>query len=97
MRTAFAVLAAAALTASCAHQAFSWDGARQVREGMTEDEVAALIGPPSEWVGVDLMDGTHTALWRNPREDGADLLFLKFDGARRVAENPNVPPAAQPQ
>ncbi|WP_341674983.1 hypothetical protein [Niveibacterium sp. SC-1] len=95
MRSALALIVTL-LTASCAHQPFSWDGARQVRDGMREDEVVALIGPPSEWVFVDMEDGTRTALWRNPREDGADLLFLKFDGARRVAFAPQIPPAAQP-
>lgn len=38
-----------ALLAGCAGTDFTYDNARKVRVGMTEAEVARLMGPPSPW------------------------------------------------
>ena len=48
MRTSrFITIAALALAlTACAGTNFKWDDARQIKAGMTEQEVTALMGPP---------------------------------------------------
>lgn len=45
MRTLAAILLAATISA-CAGTNFTWDTARQLKPGMTEQEVTAIMGPP---------------------------------------------------
>lgn len=78
-RVALFVLSAALATISLAGCAtagsgkFSWDNARQVKAGMSQQEVVALMGPPYltqgigqngvklVWVHVNLFAGTESA------------------------------------
>jgi outer membrane protein assembly factor BamE (lipoprotein component of BamABCDE complex) len=41
-----AMLAAGFVITACAGTHFKWDAARQIRPGMTEQQVTALLGPP---------------------------------------------------
>lgn len=45
MKTIHTLLLAITLSA-CAGTAFQWDTARQIKAGMSEQEVQALMGPP---------------------------------------------------
>ncbi|UVL26835.1 outer membrane protein assembly factor BamE domain-containing protein [Pseudomonas donghuensis] len=46
MRKFVAVVALAAVLGGCAGTNFTYDQARQVKVGMTEDQVVELMGPP---------------------------------------------------
>lgn len=74
-KTTIALLSSLAVLASCAGTSFKWDQARQVREGMTEKELTAVMGTPYQvrvdangqqlwqWIYVDLYGltgGTRT-------------------------------------
>ncbi len=46
MKAFFAAIAMAAILCGCAGTPFKWDNARQIKDGMTEEEVVALMGSP---------------------------------------------------
>ena len=82
-------LLSAALCAACAGSDFQWDKARQIRPGMTEDEVSALMGPPSD-VRTQTYGVTWTWAYINPLEGSARATSVGFrDG--RVVYRPGVP------
>lgn len=57
-----ALIASSAMLAACAGSGpIKWDNARQVKEGMTEQEVMALLGKPYRVSASP--DGTQKWLW----------------------------------
>lgn len=59
------------LIAACAGTPFEWTSARKIKDGMTTNEVTALVGPPNNvraqgdtiryaWVYVDAFQGSRT-------------------------------------
>lgn len=57
--------------AACAGTPFKWDDARKIKEGMSTQEVSALVGTPNSvraqddvlryvWVYVNSLEGTRT-------------------------------------
>ena len=47
MKKVFALVISAILLAGCAGTNFSWDNARQIKQGMNEQEVLTLLGKPN--------------------------------------------------
>jgi len=80
-------LVAVALSA-CAGTAFKWDSARQIKTGMNEQEVTALMGPP--YLVQSKRDGV---IWVWSYADafaGAKTVSVVFvDG--KVSEPPPIP------
>lgn len=82
-------LAAAALCAACAGSDFQWKQARQIKPGMTADEVSSLMGPPTAKRAQPFGE-TWTWAYMNPREGGARAVSVSLrDG--RVVYGPGVP------
>ena len=73
----------AALCAACAGSDFQWDKARQIRPGMTEGEVTALMGPPTD-VRTKPYAVTWTWAYVNPREGSARAVSVGFRDGRVV-------------
>jgi outer membrane protein assembly factor BamE (lipoprotein component of BamABCDE complex) len=77
------VLLSTALCAACAGSGFQWDKARQIETGMTQDQVLALMGPPS-----DVRTQTYGVAWTwaylNPREGSARVVSVAFREGRVV-------------
>lgn len=71
-----AVLLAVACVA-CVGSDFQWDTARQIRPGMTEDQVSTLMGPPSH-VRTHTYGVTWTWAYVNPREGDARAVSVGF-------------------
>ncbi|OVE46688.1 outer membrane protein assembly factor BamE domain-containing protein [Chromobacterium violaceum] len=68
-----AVTTIALSLAACAGTSFKWDSARQIKPGMTTQEVTALMGTPNNvssisgairyvWTDVNLLSGTTKTL-----------------------------------
>jgi len=68
-----AVTIIALTLAACAGTSFKWDSARQIKSGMTTQEVTALMGAPNNvsavgstvryvWVDVNLLNGSTKTL-----------------------------------
>ncbi len=71
MRHLILVAVTTALVAGCAGTPFEWNAARKIKDGMTTNEVTALVGPPNNvraqgdairyvWVYVDAFQGSRT-------------------------------------
>lgn len=65
------ILSIVAVLTACAGTPFKWDDARQIKEGMTTNEVTALVGAPNNvtsqgdsliyvWVYVSSFTGSRT-------------------------------------
>lgn len=87
MKIAAALLLTLCLTA-CAGTAFNWDSARQIKPGMNEQEVEALMGAPYL---VRSQHGGITWVWSYADAfAGAKSVSVVFvDG--KVAEPPPIP------
>ena len=82
-------LLSAAFCAACAGSDFQWNQARQVRPGMTEEQVSAVMGPPTA-MRTQTSGVTWTWAYLNPREGSARAVSAEFrDG--RVVYAPGVP------
>lgn len=82
-------LVVAALCAACAGSDFQWQQARQIKPGMTADEVSALMGPPTAKRAQPFGE-TWTWAYMNPREGNARAVSVSLrDG--RVVHGPGVP------
>jgi hypothetical protein len=81
--TLWIALLSAALCAACAGSDFQWRTARQIQAGMTEDEVTALMGPPT-----DVRTQTYGVAWTwsylNPRVGSARGVSVVFREGRVV-------------
>lgn len=89
MKTATIIIAVLALTlTACAGTAFNWDSARQIKAGMNEHEVTALMGDPYL---VKSQNGAITWVWSYADAfAGAKSVSVVFvDG--KVAEPPPIP------
>lgn len=88
-----AAISAAALLSGCATAGnkINWDNARAVKQGMTQQEVIALMGEPVKVASRD--DGTtryvwvYVNLWSGRNQSAA----LDFDQDGRVKKAFNVP------
>jgi len=83
------LIAATALAMSaCAGTNFKWDDARQIRTGMTEQEVTALMGQPYL---VKSEGSKLTWVWSHANALGASkaVSVVFVDG--KVAEQPAIP------
>lgn len=83
------LLAAAAVCAGCAGSDFEWNKASQVQPGMSEQQVTALMGPPT-----DVRTQTYGVAWSwaydNPSKGSARATSVVFrDGL--VVSSPGVP------
>lgn len=87
LRLAFVL---AALCAGCAGTDFEWDKARQVRPGMNEDEVRALLGPPAT-VRKQPWGATWTWAYVDPGPGKARAVSVGFSGDGRVVYGAGVP------
>jgi hypothetical protein len=69
--------------AACAGSDFQWDQARQIQPGMTEDQVSALMGPPT---AMRTQSGGVTWTWAHvdPRVDSARAVSVGFREGRVV-------------
>lgn len=87
MKIAAALLLTLCLTA-CAGTAFNWDSARQIKAGMTEQDVTAIMGSPYL---VKSESGKLTWVWSYADAfAGAKSVSVVFvDG--KVAEPPPIP------
>ena len=85
----FPVLLCAALCAACAGTDFQWDKARQLRPGMSEDQVTALMGAPSS-VREQPWGATWTWAYVQPRDGSARAVSVGI-GDGRVVYGPGVP------
>lgn len=87
MKTIITALAGIFLSA-CAGTAFNWDSARQIKAGMTEPEVEAIMGAPYL---VRSQNGGVTWVWSYADAfAGAKSVSIVFvDG--KVAEPPPIP------
>ena len=81
-------LLAISLLVACAGTPFKWDAARQIKEGMTEKEVTALMGAPYM---VTSAGEKQTWVWSHANAfGGAKSLALQFkDG--KVIKTPDIP------
>jgi hypothetical protein len=82
-------LASALILAGCAGTNFSYDEARKVQVGMTEDQVVSIMGPPYSVVA---RDGAQMWVWSHANGmTGASraVSFKMKDG--KVAEIPTIP------
>lgn len=87
MKSAAALLLAIGLTA-CAGTAFKWDNARQIKAGMTEQEVEAIMGAPYL---VRSQNGGVTWVWSYADAfAGAKSVSVVFVNGK-VAEPPPIP------
>jgi SmpA / OmlA family len=82
-------LIAAMVCAGCVGSDFQWDQARQIRLGMSEEQVSEVMGPPT-----DVRTQTYGVAWtwayNNPREGSARVVSVVFrDG--RVVNGPGIP------
>ncbi|QPG62056.1 outer membrane protein assembly factor BamE [Pseudomonas sp. BIGb0427] len=89
MRRLVAVAALAAVLGGCAGTNFTYDQARQVKVGMTEDQVVELMGPP--YSVVSRADGQ---MWIWSHANGMSgssrvVSFRMIDG--KVVEVPTIP------
>jgi len=82
-RTLCVVVSSAALCAACAGSDFQWDQARQIQPGMTEDQVSAVMGPPSD-VRTQTYGVTWTWAYLNPRQGSARGVSVAFRDGRVV-------------
>lgn len=86
----FAVAAALVLTLSgCAGTSFSYDDARLVQVGMTEDQVTQIMGPP-----YSVISRTDGQMWVWSHANGMTgasrvISFKMMDG--KVVEVPPIP------
>ena len=83
-------LPVAALCAACAGTDFQWDKARQIRPGMTEDEVTALMGPALS-VRKQPWGATWTWAYVDPGPGNARAASVGFGGDGRVVYGAGVP------
>lgn len=93
MKALIVTALAAILLSGCAGSKINWDSARQVKEGMTQEEVVGLMGSPRTvyarndgiqryvWVYVNVMTGTTQSA------------SLDFDKDGRALKGFNVPPS----
>ncbi|RMM55062.1 hypothetical protein ALP96_00269 [Pseudomonas savastanoi pv. glycinea] len=83
------VLASIALLAACAGTDFSYDAARKVQLGMSEDQVVQLMGPP--YSVVSRVDGQMWVWSHANGMTGASRVvsFKMKDG--KVVEVPTIP------
>ncbi|MDF9893477.1 UNVERIFIED_ORG: hypothetical protein OKW25_002624 [Pseudomonas vranovensis] len=89
MRKLVAVVALAAVLGGCAGTNFTYDQARQVKVGMTENQVVELMGPP--YSVVSRADG-QMWIWSHANGmSGASRVvsFRMVDG--KVVEVPTIP------
>jgi hypothetical protein len=87
-KRAGAIAAAVALLAACAGPRFSWDTARQMKLGMSEAEVTALMGPPSL---VRAQGGRHVWVWSHANVfEGSRAVSAVFEEGKVVA-TPDIP------
>lgn len=56
----FIIIACTLILSACAGTPFKWNDARQIREGMSTQDVTALIGPPHT---VSARDGIVRYVW----------------------------------
>lgn len=78
MKKLFAVIALSAMLAACAGSgSIRWDNARQVKAGMTKQEVGALMGQPYSVQTVD--KGSEKWVWVHVTPfGGAESAHLTF-------------------
>lgn len=82
-RPTWPALAAAALCAACAGSDFQWSQARQIKAGMTADEVSALMGPPTARREQPFGE-TWTWAYMNPREGSARAVSVGLHDGRVI-------------
>ncbi len=86
-RTLSALLIALALSA-CAGTAFNWDSARQIKAGMNEQEVTAIMGAP--YLVKSQKDGIVWVWSYADAFSGAKSVSVVFVGGK-VVEPPPIP------
>lgn len=74
--------------AACAGTNFTWDTARQIKAGMTEQEVTSIMGPPYL---VKSESGKLTWVWSYADAfNGTKVVSVVFSDGK-VAEAPAIP------
>lgn len=88
MKKTFFALLAAVMLAGCAGTPIDFDHARQVRVGMTEQELTALMGPPYM---VSARGKDQLWVWSHANAFGSakSVSFVIRDG--KVADIPPIP------
>ena len=82
------------LCACAGSGAIKWDKARQIKVGMTEKEVATLMGQPYQAQSVDSKLGSYRWVWVNVNMltgGGADKMTAIFSKEGVVIEVPVIP------
>jgi len=89
MKCVVIALLVAALSA-CAGTPFRWDNARQVRQGMTQNEVVALLGKP--YMVKSNENGT-IYVWShaNGLTGESQAVSIPFDKDGKVSKVPAIP------
>lgn len=89
MKKLFAAVALLLLLSGCVGTNFSWESARQIKPGMTESEVVALMGDPYQIVSDK--EGTKWIwAWANLYSaNSRSMAVLMKDG--KVAAPPDMP------
>jgi len=79
----FCIMTLAFLIFGCSIDKISKENFDKIKTGMTEDEVQAVLGPPTESTGVDVtvFSGT-TSLWKK----GDTLISIQFVNRKVVAK-----------
>jgi ribosomal protein L19E len=90
MKALIISLFAAALLCGCAGTRINWDSARQVKQGMTKEEVRGLMGEP--YMVMARSDGTTKWIWSYANAlGGHGSAAMSFDKDGRAATGFNVP------
>ncbi|MDI6852172.1 MAG: outer membrane protein assembly factor BamE [Deltaproteobacteria bacterium] len=87
------LLALALITASCGENKISKANFDKIKTGMTEAEVQAILGPPTESSGVDVavFAGT-TSVWKK----GDTVISVQFVNGKVIAKQfSKTPPTAK--
>lgn len=86
-------LFAAILLSGCAGNKINWDHARQVKEGMTQEEVVGLMGAPRAVSARN--DGTQRYIWVyvNVMTGTTQSASLDFSKDGKALKGFNVPPS----
>ncbi len=74
---------AAAACAACAGSDFQWNQARQIQPGMSQDQVSALMGSPTD-VRTQTYGEAWTWAYLNPRTSSARAVSVVFRDGRVV-------------
>lgn len=82
------IAALALILSACAGTAFKWDSARQIKAGMNEQEVTAIMGPP--YLVKSQKDGI-TWVWSYADAfSGSKVVSVVFNDGK-VVEPPPIP------